>query len=274
MDQRSTQAHPDGSADQIASSLSPITVDSFSPVREAVFARLRQAILSGELAAGSRLVERELAEQLGVSRTPVREAFRKLEQEGLVAQFGRRNLIVRELSVEEVREILAIRAVLEGLAAELAAQRARPEQLAAFGSLLERMETALAAGDTAELGVLNERFHGTLYAAAGSRRLSGMLDGLREQAGMFAQRGYRVPGRAARAVAEHRSIVAAIAGRDPEAAQRAAQQHVWRSEDNLVAGLPATRDATTHDAATHDGGAAGQSAARSGPGPAATADPA
>jgi DNA-binding GntR family transcriptional regulator len=218
-------------------SLQPIEVASFSPVREAVFTRLRRAILSGDLPPGTRLVERELAEQLGVSRTPVREAFRRLEQEGLVGQYGRRNLIVRELSRDEVREILAIRAALEGLAAELAATHARPQHLRRFATLLDQMDEAAAKGDTTALGHLNEQFNATLYAAAGSRRLSDILGSLREQAGQFAQRGYGVPGRAAEAVREHRRIVEAIAARDPERAAREARDHVRRSESNLLAGL-------------------------------------
>ncbi len=219
-----------------AASLQPIEVASFSPVREAVFARLRQAIVSGELPPGTRLVERELAAQLGVSRTPVREAFRKLEHEGLVGQSGRKSLVVRQLSRDEVREILAIRATLEGLAAELAAEHARPSHLRTFRGLLARMDRAAVSGDTAVLAELNEQFNASLYAAAGSPRLAEMLGSLREQADKFARRGYEVPGRAAEAVREHHRIVEAIAAGDREAAAREAREHVRSSEANLLAG--------------------------------------
>jgi len=217
-------------------SLQPIEVTSFSPVREAVFLRLRRAIISGELPPGTRLVERELAAQLGVSRTPVREAFRKLEQEGLVGQVGRRNLVVRQVSREEAREILAIRASLEGLAAELAATNAKPEHLQTLHGLLAEMDAAHLADDRGRLADLNAEFHGTLYAAAGSRRLTEMVGGLREQVVKFAERGYEIPGRAAEAVREHRRIVAAIAAHEPETAAREARDHVRRSEANLLAG--------------------------------------
>ncbi len=217
-------------------SLQPIEVSSFSPVREAVFVRLRRAIVSGELPPGTRLVERELAAQLGVSRTPVREAFRKLEHEGLVGQSGRKSLVVRQLSRDEVREILAIRASLEGLAAELAAEHARPAHMRGFRSLLARMDKAAAEGDTVALAELNERFNATLYTAAGSHRLTEMLDSLREQADKFARRGYEVPGRAAEAVREHHRIVEAIAAGDRDGAARQAREHVRRSEANLLAG--------------------------------------
>jgi DNA-binding GntR family transcriptional regulator len=240
-------------------SLQPVEVPSFSPVREAVFVRLRRAILSGELAPGTRLVERELAQQLGVSRTPVREAFRKLEHEGLVDQVGRRNLIVRQHSGDEIREILAIRAALEGLAAELAAAHARPQHLRRFAALLEQMDAAVAAGDTTALARLNEQFNATLYAAAGSRRLSEMLGSLREQAANFARRGYGVPGRAVEAVQEHHRIVEAVAARDGERAAREAREHVRRSEANLLAGL---------GGASQTGAAAREGEGRPGRGPA------
>jgi DNA-binding GntR family transcriptional regulator len=240
-------------------SLQPVEVPSFSPVREAVFVRLRRAILSGELAPGTRLVERELAQQLGVSRTPVREAFRKLEHEGLVDQVGRRNLIVREHSGDEIREILAIRAALEGLAAELAAANARPQHLRRFATLLEQMDEAVAGGDTATLARLNEQFNATLYAAAGSRRLSEMLGGLREQAANFARRGYGIPGRAAEAVQEHRRIVEAVAARDGERAAREAREHVRRSEANLLGELGGT--GAPGDAARHPEGRPGRAPA-------------
>jgi DNA-binding GntR family transcriptional regulator len=211
-------------------SLGRIQVRSFSPVREEVFNRLRQAILTGELQPGTRLVERELASQLGVSRTPVREAFRKLELEGLVAQNGRRTLVVTHFSHRDVQEIFQIRAALEGLAAEMASRNAQPRHLVRFAHLLEEMRRAVASRDMRALGRLNDRFNEVLYDAAGSQRLSQLLGTLRESVSRFTRMSYDVPGRGVEAMAEHEAIVAAIRARDPEAARRAAVEHVRRSE--------------------------------------------
>jgi DNA-binding GntR family transcriptional regulator len=215
-------------------SLSRISVNSFSPIREEVFARLRQAILAGELKPGTRLVERELAAQLGVSRTPVREAFRKLELEGLVSQTGRRTLVVTQVSAQDMREVFQIRAALEGLAAAMAAENAGPRHLTRFRSIVADMERCLEAGDLKGFGRLNDRFNETLYEAAGSARLSQMLESLREYVSRLTRVGYDAPGRPREALAEHAAIVDAIAARDAEAARQAATGHVQHSQKSLL----------------------------------------
>lgn len=214
-------------------SISRISVNSFSPIREEVFVRLRQAILGGELKPGTRLVERELAAQLGVSRTPVREAFRKLELEGLVSQTGRRTLVVTQVSAQDMREVFEIRAALEGLAAGMAAEHATQRHLTRFRSIIGEMERCVEAGDLKGFGRLNDRFNETLYEAAGSARLSQMLESLREYVSRLALAGYDVPGRPREALAEHAAIVAAIEARDADGARQAAGRHIVHSQESL-----------------------------------------
>lgn len=214
--------------------ISRISVNSFSPIREEVFNRLRQAILGGELKPGARLVERDLASQLGVSRTPVREAFRKLELEGLVSQTGRRTLVVTQVSAQDVREVFQIRAALEGLAAAMAAECATARHLSRFRTIVADMRQSVADGDLKSFARLNDRFNETLYEAAGSTRLSQMLGSLREYVSRLAVAGYEAPGRPGEALAEHAAIVAAIETHDPEAARQAATAHVLHSQQSLL----------------------------------------
>lgn len=211
------------------------------PAGEEVFRALRRMILSGELRHGEHLVERRVAETLHVSRTPVREALRKLEAEGLVRREAYRSLVVASLSAEDIVEISRIREVLEGLAAELAASRCSRSQLRTLRSLLSRMEKSFP-GETAgpeheAFTRLHAEFHDTLSRASESPRLYHLLSTLRDYLESFATLGYRQLGRTRQACVEHQAIVERIAAGDAEAAAETARAHVRHSKEALLAVL-------------------------------------
>lgn len=198
----------------------------YKTIRELLFKHLRHLILSGRFETGQKLVEEELAEQFGVSRTPVREALHKLEIEGLVRYQPRRGVIVTGFSAEDVDEIYAAREVLEGLAARLAAERGTDAEIAELGRRLVQMNRASAAGDFQRSARIHTRFDDLLYRMARNRRLLGMLNQFSEYIERCKLVSMERPGRAHEIRAEHEAMCHAIAARDPDAAERAARLHV------------------------------------------------
>lgn len=216
-----------------------------SQARMAAYLALRRAILTGALPPGHRLVERELAAQLGISRTPVREALQKLEQEQLVARAGRRGLVVAGYSVDDVLETYDIRMALEGLATALAAERRTEEHLAELAALLNAMGTCLAGGEVTRYRQFHARFNEALFRCAGRPRLAQLLRSLEEQVAGLTDIAYRVPGRLEEAHREHEAIVAAIRARNPEAAEAAARHHLRRSRDVVLQVIRTGREGGT-----------------------------
>jgi DNA-binding GntR family transcriptional regulator len=191
---------------------------------EAVYQTLRHGIVHGDLAPGERLRSDALATELRVSRTPVREALRKLEAEGLVAHSGSR-LIVRAFSEQDLTELFYVREALEGMAARLAAENATPSEVADIGELLEDMETVHGRGDLGALRRLTGEFHQLICRASHNNRLLQSLQTLLDSVRQLQTSTLYEEGRAAKALQEHRDLFAAIAAHDGEHAERAAREH-------------------------------------------------
>jgi DNA-binding GntR family transcriptional regulator len=160
---------------------------SHPTVREVAYRRMRQLIVDGTLAPGERIFENELAEQLGISRTPLREALRQLETDGLVQFSARRGAVVAGLSASEMREEYQIRAALEGLAIRLAGARLTPDHLQQLQRELDYMSDALGRGDRAAFREHHRLFHMTLFEATDSPRLLRMLTNLLESSERYDQ---------------------------------------------------------------------------------------
>lgn len=210
--------------------LEPVQTREYSPIREEVFAMLRQAILSGKLQPGDRLVERELAEQLGVSRTPVREALRKLELEHLVTHIPRKGVVVSEISKKDVVEIFDIRASLEGLASSLVAEKAIVEDVQKLYDMVQDMEEAATAQDVDKLNELHDEFHKELFAIAESPRLVQMINTMSDYINRFTKAGYSIPGRSSAAMQEHKDLLSAIEAKDADSARTIAEEHIMKSK--------------------------------------------
>lgn len=211
-----------------------IKLDSFRPLGEIVYEALRDAIVNQAMKPGERLMETELAEEMGVSRTPVREAIRKLELEGYVVMIPRKGAYVSGLSIKDINEVFEIRGALEALAAGLAAQRATQDEIE---EMQRNVYMEAAHWETNDLMLAIEsdtKFHEQIYSASRNTRLLNMIKDLREQVQRFRTTTLAVPGRLKFALDEHRRVVEAIADRDVAAAQQAASEHIESAENALL----------------------------------------
>ncbi len=211
-----------------------IDFGNYSTVKKDVVAYLKQAIIAGDLRPGERLVEPLLAEQLKVSRTPVREAIFQLENEGLVKRIPYRGAVVAEISSRDVSEIYTIKSAIEGLAARLACGNVTPLQVKQLRALLKQMETYAKKGDLDRYTGVSRSFHFQIMEIADNRwlldvykKLDPPIHGLRILA-------LSLPGRPKHSVKEHRAILEAIARNDGERAEVLTQQHVKKAGEILA----------------------------------------
>ena len=214
--------------------LAPIRLDSYQPLREVVCESLRDAIREGVLKPGERLMEIQLAEELGVRRTPGREAIRKLELEGYVIMMPRRGTYVASMSMRDVSEIFEIRGALESLSNGLAAQRITPDELEHLQRLLVMIGSYMKERDIEKIVEIDIEFHDLLYHASRNKRLVGIISNLRDQLTRFRTLSMSYPGRLEATLEEHRAIVEAIALGDSKAASKAAEKHMENSEKTLL----------------------------------------
>ena len=228
--------------------LSPIRLDSYQPLREVVCETLRAAIRQGVLKPGERLMEIQLAEELGVSRTPVREAIRKLELEGYVIMMPRRGTYVANLSIRDVNEVFEIRTSLDSLASGLAAERITDEELERLQRLLVLIGGYIETNNMDKIVETDTEFHDLLYQASRNTRLVGIIFNLREQLTRFRATSMSFPGRLKATLEEHRRIVEAIAQGDVKEAQLAAEDHMEKSEQTLLKSMEALKEKSTKKA--------------------------
>ncbi len=207
-----------------------VNMDDFLPLRDVVFKTLRQAILRGELKPGERLLEIHLADKLGVSRTPIREAIRKLELENLVVMIPRKGAVVADITEKSLRDVLEVRRALEALAVKLACEKIREEEIQELKIAAKEFEFALRKGDVTVYAEADVKFHDIIYRTTDNQRLIQLLYNLREQ--MYRYRVEYLKREESHPVllAEHQDIIQKIAARDEEAAVKAVCAHI----DNQV----------------------------------------
>lgn len=221
----------------MAGHLKPIQLDSYKPLRELVCENIRQAIIDGTFSPGERLMEIQLADEMGVSRTPVREAIRKLELEGFVVMIPRRGTYVADISIKDITEIYEIRTCLDVLAAGLAAERITSEELETLNGYLIDIGQHVANNDMNKIVEADTAFHDVLYTASRNERLRSIINNLREQMTGIRGRSMSYPGRLVETMDEHRNLVDSIASRDVERAQHAARIHIENAEHTLMMSL-------------------------------------
>lgn len=203
-----------------------VNMNEYLPLRDVVFNTLRQAILKGELEPGERLMEIQLAERLGVSRTPIREAIRKLELEGLVNMVPRKGAEVAKISERNLRDVLEVRRALEELAMELACQRLSEEDIEKIRELNIKMQAEMNNEDSTALAEVDEAFHDVIYLGTGNERLVQMLNNLREQMYRYRLEYIKDQGSRASLVKEHEELIKAVAARDINLAKEAIRGHI------------------------------------------------
>ncbi len=214
-----------------------------APLREQVLDLLRRAIVEQRLKPGHRLIERELVEQIGVSRTTVREVLRQLDAEGLVTTIPQKGVVVAIPTSEEAAELYEVRAALEALAARRFVAHASEEQMAALREAFADIERVTHdGGDIHAMLEAKNRFYDVLLAGSGNRSVHAILGSLQARVGALRLTSLSQPGRPARAVAEIRAIVEAIEARDADAAARACEQHLDGAAAAGLGALTAQRE--------------------------------
>jgi DNA-binding GntR family transcriptional regulator len=197
---------------------------------------IRQAILDGRLEPGSRLKEEELARELGISRTPVREALLMLQAEGLIQTTPNRGAVVRTHDADDLIDLYQLRALLEGYAARQAATRVSDEELSQLGESCNRFD-AIADEDVLELVRENMWFHSAIHAAAASPRLSAMVRSVIELPLVYKSYVWYSPDQKRISAHYHRQITNALRLRDPDRAEALMREHVFEARDLLVANV-------------------------------------
>lgn len=208
--------------------------DAFLPLRDVVFKTLRQAILTGELKPGERLMEIHLANKLGVSRTPIREAIRQLELEGLVIMVPRKGAQVASITKKSMSDVLEVRLALEKLAVELASKRINFEQKEELKNAMLLFEQKVSEGDVSEIAKADVAFHDKIFESTGNMRLGQIVNNLAEQMYRYRFEYIKEEGAHKRLVEEHRAIFEAIASGDVLVATDAISLHIRNQEESIL----------------------------------------
>lgn len=200
---------------------------------DCVFERLENDILSGKYAYGEVLTEGRLSEELGVSRTPIREAIRCLEQENILRNTGK-GMVVQGITKEDVADILYVRLLIEGEATRRAAEHMTPEQKRALMEAVELQEFYAQREDTDHIQQQDHQFHEGIYAGCGSVTLESILVPLHRKAQKFRRASVQQPGRAVQSAKEHRAIAQAILDGDGETAARLTNEHILQARKSML----------------------------------------
>lgn len=204
------------------------------PLRDVVFYTLRQSILTGELKPGERLMEIHLADKLGVSRTPVREAIRRLELEGLVTMFPRRGAEVAQITEKSMSDVLEVRRTLDALCAELACDRITEEGLAALKQACESFEQCVGTRDAQKIAQADVALHDIIVQATGNQRLIQLVNNLSEQMYRYRFEYIKDSRQHETLVKEHRIIYQSILNKDKDTAAAAAKTHIDNQKKAII----------------------------------------
>ena len=201
---------------------------------EHVFESLKHSIIRGKISSGEWLVESHIAETLGISRTPVREAIHKLEREGLIERQPRGGFTVLGLNRDDIEETFGIRSVLEGYAARLAALKHKEEELEALEKKIEEFQNSLDRKKMNLLPTINTEFHDLLYSLSKSPKLINMINGLRDQIYRYREMILKERKFAATSNLDHKKMLKHIRQRDGEGAERLVRDHILRGQEMVL----------------------------------------
>lgn len=216
-----------------------VHMNEYLPLRDVVFNTLRQAILKGELKPGERLMEIALAEKLGVSRTPIREAMRKLELEGLVVMIPRRGAQVANITEKDLNDVLEVRIALENVAIEKACTRMSKEDMGRLWLAAKEFERTMAEGNLVRLAEADVAFHEIIYRASDNKRLNQVLNNLREQIYRYRVEYLKEEETRNVLVKEHEELTKAIRQRDVKKAQEISFRHIENQRRTIIQSIEA-----------------------------------
>lgn len=221
----------------MAGKLSKVNFNDYKPLRDVIFNTIREAIIAGELKPGERLMEVQLAEKMGVSRTPVREAIRKLELEGMVEMIPRKGAHVAEVSVKDIMDVLEVRASLDGLATSLAAMRITPEEVKELKHVYSQFVANVEKENVNGTIKKDVEFHDVIYRASRNDKLIQISNNLKEQVQRFRVIYLKGFGSTRDVIREHDQIIEAITTNNSEIAQKIAYDHIKKQEETIIKAL-------------------------------------
>ena len=207
-----------------------LNMDAYLPLRDVVFNTLREAILKGELKPGERLMELQLAAKLGVSRTPIREAIRMLEQEGLAVTIPRKGAEVAKMTEKDMEDVLQIREALDELAAKIACEQISEEQLEELVATMHEFEESTKTDNVKKIAEADVKFHDIIYQSTGNPKLVNMVNNLREQMYRYRVEYLKREEAHPQLIAEHAEIIEYISKGEKKAATDVMCKHI----DNQV----------------------------------------
>ena len=211
-----------------------LQTDEFLPLRDEVFNTLREKILKGVYKPGERLMEIHLADQLGVSRTPIREAIRMLELEGLVKMVPRKGAQVAKISKEDLQDVLEVRKALDTLSVKLACERITEDEIKLLNNAEREFEKALASKDVREIAEADVAFHDVIHSATKNGRLKSMISNLAERIYRYRFEYIKKQSDGGKTLMlEHREIMRCIESRDVESAVKATEIHIDNQEISI-----------------------------------------
>ena len=209
-------------------------VSEYLPLRDVVFNTLRQAILRGEMEPGERLMEIQLSQKLGVSRTPIREAIRQLELEGLVIMIPRKGAEVAHITEKDMRDVLEVRSTLEELAVTLACKNVTPDKIEALKAANKVFESAIISKDVVNIVDADVSFHDIIYAMTDNQRLIQIINNLREQMYRYRLEYVKDARTHSILISEHNDIIQKLQDKNVEDAKTVVRQHINNQEKGIV----------------------------------------
>lgn len=211
-----------------------VTTDNANSLSTRVFEELEEGILSGQIPSGENLIELKLSSEMGVSRTPVREAIRMLEQKGLVQIIPNKGAVVLGISEKDLQDIYTIRMYIEGLASRWAAEKITDEQMQELTEIVDLQEFYNIKQANGKINDLDSRFHEKIYEFSGSRTLQHTLGDLHHMIQQYRKLSFSALGRAEKAILEHRKILEAISRHNGDEAERLTIRHIANAKENLL----------------------------------------
>ena len=211
-----------------------VNMNEYLPLRDVVFNTLRQAILRGEPKPGERLMEIQLANKLGVSRTPIREAIRKLELEGLVLMIPRKGAEVAEITEKSLRDVLEVRRALEELAVQLACEKITKEEIRELERVAKEFQQVVNSSDITEIAEVDVCFHDIIYTATDNQKLIQLLNNLREQMYRYRVEYLKRDGVFPQLIAEHEAIIRHIENNEKEKATEVMCRHIDNQVETVI----------------------------------------
>ncbi len=219
----------------VRQSVPPLEQAAYKAKADLAYESIRNAIMDGRFRPGDRLVTDAIASALNVSRMPVRDAIKRLQAEGVVDVFPSKGATVATVSVDHLKEVFAVRSVIEGLAAREAAKFITPDQISDLWKLFSEMEILVRSGAARAELAKNKEFHQTLYRLSENNLLQSMAEGLADSIDRYRLRFHRLPRRSEEVLEQHRAIIHAISSHDHEEAERLTREHIECTAKVIIA---------------------------------------